>query len=252
MYKFLLSISLASMGSVVLAADPSSQLAQNLVRLRGEVEQLNSQLETMREEQRMSLAAMSAQKNEMDSALNRQSVVTRELQQKISNLQSQTVSQETQSVDIKPILLTAIDALEKHIEQGLPFKRDERLASLNQIAQQIETNALPLPRSANRVWAFFEDEFRIARETGMHRQTIELGNQKVLADVAKIGAVMLFFKTTDNRYGSAKRNGTRWDFVATEEPAEVEQIALLFDSLGKQIRQGYFELPNALAAGAAR
>ncbi|MBP6544680.1 MAG: hypothetical protein KA265_18965, partial [Piscinibacter sp.] len=63
------------------------------------------------------------------------------------------------------------------------------------------------------------------------------------------GSMMLFFKTQDGRLGVARREADGWRFVPVDAGADQERIALLFDSLGKQIRQGYFELPAALAVG---
>jgi hypothetical protein len=49
--------------------------------------------------------------------------------------------------------------------------------------------------------------------------------------------------------GYARREPAGWRFAVATEAADQARIALLFDSLGKQIRQGYFELPAALAVG---
>ncbi|MFO7734813.1 MAG: hypothetical protein R6W70_01220, partial [bacterium] len=53
-------------------------------------------------------------------------------------------------------------------------------------------------------------------------------------------------KTADNKTGFVKRQGDSWEYRVVEERNEKEQIETLFDSMKKQIRAGYFELPNAL------
>ncbi|WP_374566989.1 DUF3450 family protein, partial [Nitrosomonas sp.] len=72
--------------------------------------------------------------------------------------------------------------------------------------------------------------------------------EKVLVDIAKIGTVFMFFQTKDNQSGMAKRSqGGGWIFETVSDSADRERIRNLFDSLKKQIRQGYFELPNPLS-----
>jgi hypothetical protein len=67
--------------------------------------------------------------------------------------------------------------------------------------------------------------------------------------VAKVGAVMLFFRTADGRVGAARYGSGGWRFEAFEDEVQQKQVLAYFDSLGKQIRQGWFELPNVLVGG---
>lgn len=231
------------------AADEAAELAQSLIKLRGEVESLNGELELVREEQRTTLGALGQQRAELETQLNRQEVATRELREKLSRQAEEASTAGVAGDTLKPVLAQAIAGLRQYIEGGLPFKTDERLAALAEIETQIGNGSLPTHRAANRLWAFYEDEFRITRETGMYKQTITLGKEQLLADVAKVGSVMLFFRTQDGRMGLARREAAGWRFVPADEAADQERIAFLFDSLGKQIRQGYFELPAALAVG---
>lgn len=243
------SLLVLALAPAALAADEAAELAQSLIKLRGEVESLNGELELVREEQRTTLGALGQQRAELETQLNRQEVATRELREKLSRQAEEASTAGVAGDTLKPVLAQAIAGLRQYIEGGLPFKTDERLAALAEIETQIGNGSLPTHRAANRLWAFYEDEFRITRETGMYKQTITLGKEQLLADVAKVGSVMLFFRTQDGRMGLARREAAGWRFVPADEAADQERIAFLFDSLGKQIRQGYFELPAALAVG---
>jgi hypothetical protein len=232
------------------AVDDPSELAKNLIKLRGEVETLNSELELVREEQRTGLLALNQQKAELEAQLQRQELATREARERLAKHSADTASAGVAADTLKPVLLAAIESLRAYLVAGLPFKTDERLTALNEIKLQIDTGALPPHRAANRLWAFIEDEFRITRETGLYKQTVAIGNEKVLADVAKVGSVMLFYKAQDGRVGFARREAPGWRFVPIQGEADRDRVLVLFDALGKQIRQGYFELPAALSAKA--
>lgn len=225
-------------------------LAEGLIRLRSEVEQLNSELTLLREEQRTMLAALNVQKAELATAAERQQLAARELREKMAALQAEQAQAGAAGEDLKPLLLDAIAALRAQIAVGLPFKIDERLGELDAFRVQVENGTLPPQRAVNRLWAFYEDEFRLTRENGLFNQTIELDGERVLVEVAKVGAMNLYFRAPDGRYGQAVPAGEGWAFVIFEDKTDAARVAAYHDALRKQIRQGFFELP--LAQGGVR
>jgi len=233
-------------------ADEADELARRLIELRGEVEQLNGELELKREEQRATLLGLAQQRAQLEADLKRQTLAAREASDRLAQATEAQAGAGVVGEALKPILATALDELAAAVRAGLPFKTEERLAAIEAIRLEMDSGRLPPHRAANRVWAFVEDEFRLARETGLHQQTLVLDGQEVFAEVAKIGNVMLFWRTKDRRFGQARRAGPGWEFVEiTDEPA-LGQVRAFFDSLDKQIRQGYFELPNALVQAGSR
>lgn len=80
----------------------------------------------------------------------------------------------------------------------------------------------------------------------MYRQSIELAGEELLADVVRVGMVMLFFKTSDGSVGYAARSDGNWEYRRLEKREDQRLVEALFESQKKQIRIGYFELPNAL------
>lgn len=235
--------------AVAGSAQEAENLAQELVQLRAQVEQLSSELDLAREEARTTLAGLTAQKIELQAQLDRQALSTREQEQKLVQVREKVAEAGTQGAELKPVLLEALDAIDGHVRTTLPFKQDERLAALDALRTRIATDAVPPHRAANQVWAFVEDELRLTRENGLFSQTIELDGERVLADVAKVGNVLLYFRTNDGRVGQLARTGSGWQYRIAADGDDQQRIAALFDAYRKQIRQGWFELP--LAAGGA-
>lgn len=225
-------------------------LTERLIALRSEVEQLNSELELLREEQRSTLAGLNAQQAELRASADRQQLAAAEARRKLDEARATAQAAGASSESLKAPLLQAIDALVAQIQGGLPFKIEERLAELQQFRGDVDAGTLPVPRAVNRLWAFYEDEFRLTRDNSLHAQTLQIGSERVLADVAKIGSMALYFRTQDGRLGRALVDGGRWQFVVEADEQRQGMIRALFDALDKQIRQGYFELPLA-ATGVA-
>lgn len=244
---------LTALGCTAAAAQsPSSPgaLAESLIKLRSEVEQLNTEVELTRQESRTQLAALSAQKAELDAQVARLELNARKLREDLAKRQEEAAAAGVAGESLLPVLLAATSGLRDYIVAGLPFKQAQRLAELDDFRRQLEGGTLAPARAANRLWAFYEDEFRLTRENGIHAQTISLDGAEVLADVAKVGSMMLFFRTADGRMGAARQAGNQWRFEVSGDEADRKRIAAWFDSLTKQIRQGWFELPNTMAGGA--
>jgi hypothetical protein len=70
-----------------------------------------------------------------------------------------------------------------------------------------------------------------------------LDGEEQLVEVVRLGMALLYFKTWDDRYGYAVPVSTGWEFrVASKR--EQQQIAVLYNSFRKNLREGFFYLPN--------
>ena len=246
------SFLLAGLAATSLSAFAQQPLSERLIALRGEVEQLNGELELLREEQRSVLAGLNAQRAELRASVDRQQLLARDAETKRDAALAEAASRGASGDALTPTLLSAIDQLGNQVRGGLPFKIEERLAALDEMRLQINNGSLPPARAANRLWAFYEDELRLTRETGLHNQTVSVGGERVLAEVVKVGSMALYFRTPDGRYGQAVRGGQGWQFVLAESADAQRQIAELFDAQRKQIKQGLFTLPQLAATGGGR
>lgn len=222
-------------------------LAKALAKIRGEVEELQTQLDAEKEKHNTNIAALSSQLADLSVEERRQNVTIEKLEHSIEKLTEDSKKAEQSGELLKPVLFDILADFKQQIITGFPFKTDDRIKAIEELEHNLKNQLVDPNKAVNQAWALIEDEMRLSRENGIYQQTITLDGEKILVDIAKLGAVFLFFQTRDHRTGMAHRTeNNEWIFKTTDSTKDIERIANLFDALKKQIRQGYFELPNPL------
>lgn len=228
-------------------ANSLENMAKSLAKIRGEVETLQTQLDTEKEKHANQIVALSSQLADLSVEERRQKTAIEKLEHTLEQLSQVSRQAEQSGEQLKPVLLRALAHYKQYVLNGFPFRVEDRVNAIETLADNLNRQLVDPNKAANQIWALIEDEIRLSKENGLYQQTITLDGEKVLADVAKIGTVFLFFQTRDNRTGMARRSEDgRWQFETVSVSGDVQRIAKLFDALKKQIRQGYFELPNPL------
>ncbi len=222
-------------------------LSKRLIELRGKVDDLSSELALRREEYRQQAKVLYARKSETQAELERQKGLVKRLQKKLEDNKQRLAQAGLSDARLTPVVLAAAEHLGRQIEQGLPYKREERLADVHELMEQVKSGVVPASKAAARLWALIEDELRLRRENGLFKQVIDLEGSQLLAEVARVGMVMMYFRTSDGRIGkvSKSREG-KWRYTTLTDKSHTRQIEELMDAFRKQVRSGYFELPNAL------
>lgn len=220
------------------------QMARQLAELRAEVDRLQQELEQAKGDHRQKLEAAGAQIAQLEAEKRRQELALEKLQSELEALRQKAPATPSGDAELAKSLEQGVAVLRQYIETSLPFKHAERLQALNHFEAKLQAGTAPPKKLANELWALVEDELRLTRENGLYQQIIPLEGASALVEVAKLGMVMLFFKTPDGRYGLAQREGDGWHYATVSQTDDQARIAGLMESLRKQIRQGYFELPN--------
>ncbi len=240
---FMLSLS-GSVYANTTDGESVDALAQSLVKLRAQVEDLNADLENKKIDYKSRMAMLVNQRSEIGAAVKRESLNIKQLQQSIDKNRGLIRELGSNSADIKPALFAAMDTMRRYVETSMPFNKSERLNEIDKIGEQLFSDVIDAQKAANRLWAFVEDELRLTNENGIYRQTIAIGDREVLADVAKIGMMLMFFEMPDEGYGQVVRAGNDYRYQLLTDRDQKENVSVLFESLRKQIRQGYFQLPS--------
>ncbi|MDH5552854.1 MAG: DUF3450 domain-containing protein [Nitrosomonas sp.] len=228
------------------AASSLDNLANALAKMRGEVEELQTQLDAQKEMHGSRITSLSSQLADLSVEERRQKTSIEKLEHSIEKMTADSRQAEQSGEELKPVLFEILANFKRHIVTGFPFKVKDRLKAIEEIENNLNNQLVDPNKAINQTWALIEDEIRLSKENGLYQQTILLDGESVLVDIAKLGSVFLYFQTRDNRAGMAKRSAGGWKFETADASSDIAQIAKLFDALKKQIRQGFFELPNPL------
>ena len=65
----------------------------------------------------------------------------------------------------------------------------------------------------------------------------------MLADVLRVGMVVMFFRLPNQGVGVVKPSEAGWRYVSADDPKIAQQIDVAFEQFAKQVRVGTFSLP---------
>jgi len=230
----------------LIASTSVENMAESLMKLRAEVVSLDSQIEDEKDEFKASMKSLIMEKNELDTSIAREELSHKRLTKDLEKIKKQIADQSKNSEGLKPIVLHTITKIEEHINNEIPFKVNDRLNDIKRISEQLESALITPQKALVQVWNSYSDMIRMSKENAAFKQTIVLDGKEILAQVARVGSVMMYFKTPDDRVGYVTKSGGSYTYLESVEKEQKEQILTLFDAFKKQIRSGYFTLPNAL------
>ncbi|MDA3946687.1 MAG: DUF3450 family protein [Helicobacteraceae bacterium] len=225
----------------------SDNMAESLMKLRAEVEQLDSSIADEKDAFKGSMKSLRMQKNDLEALIAREDLRIKQLNAEMSKVKKEVKEAGKNSVGLKPLVLDALAMLEKEIQAQIPFKTVDRVADIQRIQTQLENDEVTAQKALALAWNTYGDAIRMSKENGIFKQTITLNGQDRLAEVARVGTMMMYFKTPNDEMGYVVKEQAGWTYKQVLDKTQKDQIASLFDAFKKQIRTGYFTLPNALA-----
>lgn len=228
-------------------AEEYESLATGLAELRGEVEELSGELADKKGDLQDEVRTYARQKSELSLEKDREEIKLQKLRLSIAQKRDAVEAERAKSKALLPVFEKAAERARTYIRQSLPFRVDERLAEVDKVAEQLKAGLLTPQNAVSRIWSVLEDEFRMTRDSGLFKQTIAVDGEEQLAEVVRLGMVMMYYRTGDGTVGHAVQKEGKWTFARISSPKDVKRVELLFDSFKKQIRQGYFEVPAELA-----
>ncbi|MDF1883295.1 DUF3450 family protein [Sulfurimonas sp. SAG-AH-194-C21] len=229
-----------------LAANTNEKLVNSIIQLRGDVENLYTDIKENKQTYHSQMKSLSMQITDSEAQINRKSTAIKLAQNELGKITKQIKETSSGNSEIKPLVLNALVLLEKGINEGIPFMLEARVADLHKIKSDLNANLITNEKALALTWAAYDDTIRVTKEIGLFKQQIDIKGKKVLAQIAKLGSIAMFFSTPSNEVGFVVKQANTYKYKLITNPEDIKKIVALFDALQKQIRTGYFELPNAL------
>lgn len=233
---------------LIILTGGSSLFAQNgyadeLIEKRAELDALYDELDHLKDDYNARVSSLTVYRADLEVRLQQEELKHRRLSEELAGLLDKASEDTTETGQLTSGLMTIIDQSAKRVSAGIPFHIDERLAELEDLKASLENGDMTPVEGATNLWNFLASELALSRESGIYRQAITLDGHSMLADIARLGLVFLYFRTYDDRYGYARFDEGEYVYTLAASREEERQIRNLFDSLERNIHTGFFELP---------
>ena len=237
-------IAMAGVVSIPAFAGDFSEQAQVLADLRLQVTLLEADMKETLLTFQSRVRSLETQRSDLELQIRRDQTQIDHLNTQITEMQG-LLSPSQQQAELAQSLTLTMAQIKLSILNSLPYRTDERLASLTEIEQLMSTGELSAGQATVRVWNLLEDEKRLNRENSIDKATIQFAGESVLVEVARIGMVALYCMTAEGRFGYASKNGEQWEWVEVTDANQQDGLRTLFTDLQKGVRTGAHILPNA-------
>ncbi len=242
------------LGALVLAGAPSlaaqssqealTALAVRITEKRTQVETLSTDLDQVKAAYNEQLRSLAARKADLEIQLNREKLRVEQLDRDLAEARGRIQSDKTDLGDSLPAAKTVLIRLKAAIGAGIPFQTEGRLQEVENLERLLDEGNLEPGGFLARVWNQLEAEYRLTGDNGLYRQKVTLDGQEQMVEVARLGMSLLYLRTLDDHYGLAAPRDGGWVFRTLPEGDDAKRIKALFDGLRKNLKEGFFPLPN--------
>ena len=245
--KALSAVAVLAIGVSAMVSAQTEQLqnlAERIAERRSELESLSDELDLVKTEYAEELRSLATQSADVEALVNREELQVQQLEREIADVESRIERSSEGSIDVTPVVNELAGKLREHVESGIPFQRTQRLNALDTISRLREDGTLGDQTALTRLWNLVDSEFRLLADSGLYRQPIVLNGEEKLAEVARLGMVLMYFRTLTGEVGYVEAQNGEYAYTVVDERQSREQIEALFEALRRNVRQGFFPLPN--------
>lgn len=219
----------------------SQDLSSQIIKLRSEVDSLSEDLKTEKELLKSKIQNLAIEKMDLDSKIRREKIKIKAQEQKINKVEKPEI---LALEDYNLIIKNFINEEYSRVSSSLPYKRKERLDYLDTLIKDFEKGANTAEKTLQFLWTHVEDEIQLAKDVLLDRDFVQIENKEKIVDVARVGMLMMFFKTEDNKYGYIKYDGLQWKPEIFKLSQNEKLVSDFFTNLKKQIKAGFFDFPQ--------
>jgi|GEM_PF-5436020 len=220
----------------------SADVLQQISEKRDFIEQKSKAVDQEWERFQSELEVYQQRKNEVLLQTQREELKSQQLELQLSKLRELLKKDEQTHVQELSGLLEAIVPLQSLIEQGIEFRKVQRLEKLSTIRKLFEKKTTEPSYAAEVLWDFIAKEIRLGHSTEIANEEILLDGEKKLSRIVRLGLVQMLFKTETGEYGYGIRKNGKFSWV-TAVPEERPLLEEAFQKFENGYVLGWFDLP---------
>ncbi len=224
-------------------ADVATDLSQQLIPLRSRMEKQAQELESTQQAYDQQIQALQAQALELNQNLAKEKLKSKILYEKTKRIVSFTNQGPKGSNEDQKFVSLWIGDLKTWVDESLPFQRQLRFAKLEELQARLIKKE-PLEPLVWDLWNFTSQELKNTKGFSNEVTEITLDGKLVTAEVAKLGMVHMYFKTTDQTTGYSQKSKQGWIFKIAQNDSEKKAIDHVLSSSRMKIFKNVYELPG--------
>lgn len=211
---------LFGLGSQVWAQESEADLQRQMRKVEQEIQTEQASLQQQRE-----IASQRVQRNQQrleqaSAQLNQLRATNEQLRGQINATkgQNQALKGSAQAYEAKRQSLTkelvgVVDMISQTTAQGFPIQREERLARLKELRQQLANGALSPEEGMNRLWTFVLERSRQSVEAETWPGSYQIDGSSIPGRYVRLGTVFQAFINDDNsRMFFLVKKGNQWNW----------------------------------------
>lgn len=242
-------------GPLLTASAPSEEaaLAASVSELRVRIDGLAEELEAERRRARDALSALRLERAELQRQLRLEQIRHRTFDRLDQERARRTEALEARTDAVSEPLAQALDIARSHLQQTLPFARAARTQQLDALQERLFELQPGVADVFARLWRFVEEEAALTKEAGVSEQTVFLGEERRLVEVARLSMALLYLRSSDGRVGWARKRPGGWRLEWVDEGSLIARaIEAIFEAFKGNRTFGPLRLPLPIAPGALK
>lgn len=143
-----------------------------------------------------------------NAQLDKQLASQREIMAKLEESISQVTVIQRQ---IQPLVLEMLDAIEQFVELDAPYRKDLRLARIEDVRNLMDNADVTIAEKFRQVLEIYSIESEYARKVDTYETTLNVGGQDTQVNILAIGRVALMYQTLDGSQNAVwDRDANQW------------------------------------------
>ncbi|MCB9525634.1 MAG: DUF3450 family protein [Myxococcales bacterium] len=239
-----LALGLLAAGSA-WAAPPVAERARALASLRRQIGLLEAELRSERDRGGAELAVLAQRTAQLEAQIAATKAHVAEHKAAVARAEAADADRAQASAALRAAVAQGAAALTAAIDDGLPYRRAERRAAVEQLDAAVQAQRVAAAEGAARLWRLAEDELRLAGEIARTATPVALSpnGPPRLVEAVKLGTVVLLTRLPEGGFGWLRRVDGVWRHDPLPAEADADEVARLFTDLDKRVRGGLYRLP---------